>query len=120
MERLLDGTDQLPDILLMENVPQVMGEKNIDDFNAWRGYLSAKGYTNYTQILNAKDYGIPQNRKRCFMVSILGAYNYHFPSPVPLDACIDDYCEDDVDGTYYIRTERARKLVEEYMDGEDR
>lgn len=120
VERLLDETDQLPDILLMENVPQVIGKKNIDDFNAWRGYLSAKGYTNYTQILNARDYGIPQNRKRCFMVSLLGAYSYHFPSPVPLYECIDDHCEDDVDESYHIDTEGARKLIEEYMDGEDR
>lgn len=120
VERLLDETDQLPDILLMENVPQVMGKDNIDDFHAWQGWLTAKGYTDHVQILNSKDYGIPQNRKRCFMISVLGAYNYHFPTPVPLDTCIDDYCEDDVDGTYYIKTERARKLVEEYMDGKDR
>lgn len=120
VERLLDETDQLPDVLLMENVPQVMGKKNIGDFDAWRGWLSAKGYTNYTQILNAREYGIPQNRKRCFMLSILGAYNYHFPSQVPLAGCIDDHCEDDVDETYYIDTEGARKIIEEYMDGEDR
>lgn len=85
VERLLNETENLPQILLMENVPQVISADNIDDFHSWCSFLENKGYKCYTQILNAKDYGVAQNRERCFMVSILGDYNYKFPQPVPLD-----------------------------------
>ena len=97
VERLLSETKELPDILLMENVPQVIGQNNIKDFHMWQDFLVGKGYTNYVQILNAKDYGVAQNRERCFMVSILGEYNYHFPEPILLEKTISDYLEDDVD-----------------------
>ena len=79
VERLLNECEELPQILLMENVPEVIGEKNIKDFQSWQSFLEKKGYKNYTKILNAKDYGIPQNRRRCFMVSLLGDYSYKFP-----------------------------------------
>ncbi|MBS5369375.1 MAG: DNA (cytosine-5-)-methyltransferase [Coprobacillus cateniformis] len=79
VERLLDECEELPQILLMENVPEVIGQKNIEDFQKWQLKLESLGYSNYVQILNAKDYGIPQNRRRCFMISILGKYNYTFP-----------------------------------------
>lgn len=64
----------------MENVPQVIGANNINDFNIWYNSLSQMGYRSYVSILNSKDYGIPQNRKRCFMVSCLGDYYYEFPA----------------------------------------
>src|SRR5574344_95567 len=69
VERILDELENKPQILLMENVPEVIGEKNIEDFHKWENKLEELGYKNYVEILNAKDYGIPQNRKRCFMVS---------------------------------------------------
>lgn len=75
VERLLNETENLPQILLMENVPQVISADNIDDFHSWCSFLESKGYKCYTQILNAKDYGVAQNRERCFMVSILGDYS---------------------------------------------
>ena len=83
VERLLDemsgGGNELPQILLMENVPEVIGLKNIDDFNKWILKLESLGYSTYVDILNAKDYGVPQSRRRCFAVSILGGFSYHFP-----------------------------------------
>ena len=83
VERLLDemsgGGYELPQILLMENVPEVIGLKNIDDFNKWILKLESLGYSTYVDILNAKDYGVPQSRRRCFAVSILGGFSYHFP-----------------------------------------
>lgn len=103
VERLLNETENLPQILLMENVPQVISADNIDDFHSWCSFLESKGYKCYTQILNAKDYGVAQNRERCFMVSILGDYNYKFPQPVPLDKTMKDYLEDEVDEKYYIK-----------------
>ena len=111
VERLLNETENLPQVLLMENVPQVHGTKNIDDFNLWIDFLKSKGYSNFWQDLNAKDYGVAQNRKRCFMVSILGNEFYEFPKPVKLNKCIKDYLEDEVDEKYYIKSEKAYKLI---------
>lgn len=111
VERLLNETENLPQVLLMENVPQVHGTKNIDDFNKWIDFLKSKGYSNFWQDLNAKDYGVAQNRKRCFMVSILGNEVYEFPEPIKLDKCTKDYLEDEVDEKYYIKTEKAKRLI---------
>lgn len=111
VERLLNETENLPQILLMENVPQVHSKKNIADFNSWVEFLQSKGYSNFWQDLNAKDYGVAQSRKRCFMVSILGNAIYEFPKPVKLTKCIKDYLEDEVDEKYYIKSEKAYKLI---------
>ena len=111
VERLLNETENLPQILLMENVPQVHGKKNINDFNLWIEFLKSKGYSNFWQDLNAKDYGVAQNRKRCFMVSILGNAVYEFPKPTKLTKCMKDYLEDEVDEKYYIKSEKAYKLI---------
>lgn len=116
VERLLNETENLPQILLMENVPQVISADNIDDFHSWCSFLENKGYKCYTQILNAKDYGVAQNRERCFMVSILGDYNYKFPQPVPLDKTMKDYLEDEVDEKYYINSEKAQKLIKDLRE----
>ena len=82
VERLLNEVENLPQVLLMENVPQVHGKKNMEDFQRWIDFLENKGYSNYWQDLNAKNYGVAQNRNRCFMVSILGDYTYDFPKPL--------------------------------------
>ena len=84
VERILDemsikGKEGLPQVLLMENVPEVIGSNNIKHFAKWLEKLESLGYHCYWQVLNAKDYGVPQNRERCFMVSILGDYWYEFP-----------------------------------------
>lgn len=113
VERLLNETENLPQILLMENVPQVISEQNIDDFHSWCDFLESKGYKCYTQVLNAKDYGVAQNRERCFMVSILGDFNYKFPQPIPLDKTMKDYLEPEVEEKYYIKSEKAQQLIEE-------
>lgn len=102
VERLLDECKELPQVLLMENVPQVIGKKNIKDFQSWRRKLESLGYSNYVQLLNAKDYGIPQNRNRCFMVSILGEYHYTFPKKKKLELKLKDLLEDKVDEKYYL------------------
>lgn len=115
VERLLNECDELPQVLLMENVPQVHSKKNIDDFNKWIEFLESKGYSCYWQDLNAKDYGIAQSRNRCFMVSILGDYDYKFPSPIPLDKCMRDYLEEEVDDKYYITSDKAKELVDKLI-----
>lgn len=102
VERLLNECDELPQVLLMENVPQVHGKKNIEHFEKWIEFLESKGYSNYWQDLNAKNYGIPQNRNRCYMVSILGEYSYEFPQPIPLELKLGDLLEAEVDEKYYL------------------
>ena len=105
VERILDECNklgELPNILLMENVPQVHGADNIKDFNKWQLKLEKLGYKNYVQDLIATDYGIPQTRNRCFMVSILGDYSYSFPPKQPLKLKLKDMLEDKVDEKYYL------------------
>ncbi len=107
VERILDecnsiGGGYLPQLLLMENVPDVVGTKNIEHFRSWRDRLEELGYKNYYKVLNAKDYGIPQNRERCFMISILGDYFYEFPEPVKLEKRLKDLLEEEVDEKYYL------------------
>jgi DNA (cytosine-5)-methyltransferase 1 len=116
VERLLNETDHLPQVLLMENVPQVISDQNIADFRLWQDFLESKGYTNYVEIINAKDQGVAQNRERCFMVSLLGKWNYKFPQPIPLTKTMADYLEDEVDEKYYINSEKAQKLIQQLMD----
>ena len=121
VERILteirDGSGELPQILFMENVPQVHGKKNIDDFKKWLEFLESLGYTNYWNDLNAKNYGVAQNRNRCFMFSFLGNYSYSFPQPtMPLKKKLKNYLEDNVDEKYYINNEKAEKLIKQLID----
>lgn len=108
VERLLKETKELPQILLMENVPGVLAEKNKKDFLEWCGFLESLGYTSKYKILNAKDYGIPQNRDRVFMISWLGEYYYNFPDKKPRSLMLKDFVERSVDKKYYL-SEKAIK-----------
>ena len=92
-----------PKYLLLENVKNLVGKKHIEDFNEWLKYLESLGYTNYWKVLNAKHYGVPQNRERVFVVSILGEHKpYVFPKAIKLNKAIKDILEDEVDEKYYI------------------
>lgn len=120
VERILKELpdDQLPQVLLMENVPQVHAEKNEADFNSWLDFLNSKGYINFYDDLNAKDYGIPQNRDRCFCVSFLTDefMEYNFPDKVKLEQVMSDYLEEEVEEKYYIKSEKADKLIAELIE----
>ena len=112
VERLLKEADTLPQVLLMENVPQVHGKKALDDWKDWLSFLESKGYSNYWADLNAKNYGVPQNRNRTFCVSLLGNYTYEFPKPFPLEKRLRDVLEDVVDEKYYL----SERIVEYYKE----
>lgn len=122
VERILNELkelNQLPQILLMENVPQVHGSDNVEHFNKWQLALEKLGYKSYFQDLIATDYGIPQTRNRCFMVSILGEYSYTFPKPIPLELKLKDLLEDNVDEKYYISEDlmkHIQKTKEEHKE----
>ena len=111
VERLLNECTELPQILLMENVTQVHGTKNKEHFDEWLAFLESKGYKNYWKDLNAKNFGIPQNRNRCFMVSVLGGYSYEFPEEFPLALRLKDMLEDSVDEKFYISNEKINKIA---------
>ena len=111
VERLLNETEEKPQILLMENVPQVIGEKNIKDFAEWVKALEKMGYHNYWQVLNAKDYGIPQNRARCFMACCLEDAFYEFPKPQPLTKRLKDLLEEHPDEKYYLSNVQVEGII---------
>lgn len=115
VRRILDECDELPQMLLMENVIQVHSKSNMPHFQKWLSYLEDKGYNNFYQDINAKNMGIPQSRNRTFVVSLLGNQSYKFPEPIPLTTRMKDFLEDEVDEKYYIQTDRARKLIDELI-----
>ena len=108
VERILEECgDELPQLLLMENVPQVAGTKNKEHFNKWIEFLESKGYTNKWCMLNAKEVGypepIPQNRNRCFMVSVLNPKcDIVFPEKTKRTMVLKDLLEHNVDEKYYL------------------
>lgn len=113
VERILNEcskTNSLPQILVMENVPQVIQSGAIKDFQKWRKALEDMGYSNYCEVINAKDYGIPQNRNRCFMVSILGEWFYEFPHRLELKYKLKDFLEKTVDEKYFISEKDIERI----------
>ena len=101
-EREKDGQRHLPKYLIMENVNAILYKANFPDFNLWIQSLTKMGYTSSYAVLNASDYGVPQNRKRCFMVSSLGHDRLVFPQPCPDGRFLKDVLEDDVSEKYYL------------------
>lgn len=101
-----------PKYLLMENVKNLVGKKHKPNFDKWLDWLEEQGYTNYWQVLNAKDYGVPQNRERVFCISILGDHEpYVFPQKQVLTIRLKDVLEDEVDEKFYLSEERVAQLT---------
>jgi DNA (cytosine-5)-methyltransferase 1 len=101
-----------PKYLLMENVKAITQKKFMPFFVAWQTWLEEHGYKNFWQVLNAKNYGVPQNRERCFMVSILDKNaHYEFPKPFELERRLKDVLEEDVDDGYYLKPQQVERIV---------
>lgn len=101
-----------PKYLLLENVKNLVGKRHKANFDLWLDWLVEQGYSNYWQVLNAKDYGIPQNRERVFVVSILGEHQpYEFPDKQPLKIRLADLLEPAVDEKFYLDNEKTRNLL---------
>jgi len=102
--------EKRPKFLCLENVKAMVSRKFLPMFNLWQTELERLGYVNFAQVLNAKDYGVPQNRERIFLVSIYadeldalaGKVKYYFPKPLPLEKRLKDVLEDKVDEKYYL------------------
>jgi DNA (cytosine-5)-methyltransferase 1 len=104
-----------PKYVIWENVKNLLSKKHIHNFNAYLETMEQLGYTNYYQVLNAKNYGIPQNRERVFTVSIRKDIDkgYTFPVKQDLKLKLKDMLEDEVDDSFYwnkISVDKLRKL----------
>ena len=104
-----------PEYAIAENVKALTGKKFTAEFETVLTSLDKAGYNNYWKVLNAKDYGIPQNRERVFIISIrkdidTGAFT--FPEKQPLQLRVKDMLEPVVDEKFYINSDRAKKLIE--------
>ena len=115
VERLLKVAAEkgtLPKYLLLENVKNLVSKKFKADFDSWLSFLSSLGYTNYWQVLNAKDYGIPQHRERVFCVSIRGEHTaFVFPEKRELTLRLKDMIDEHVDERYYLKESTIRSIV---------
>jgi DNA (cytosine-5)-methyltransferase 1 len=115
VERLLrvaseNGT--LPKYLLLENVKNLVSKKFKADFDKWLDFLAEFGYTNYWKVLNAKDYGIPQNRERVFCISIRGEHEpFVFPKPKELTIRLRDMIDETVDERFYLKESTIRSIL---------
>jgi len=108
----LKDLNELPQILLMENVPMILSPKYRDDFAKWDLALSKLGYKSYVKNLIATDYLIPQIRNRTFMISILGEYSYSFPYKLKKEYILKDFLENNVDEKYFL-SDKMVKFFEE-------
>lgn len=100
-----------PKYLILENVKAMVSAKFVDLFNLWQSELEKFGYTNWAQVLNAKDYGVPQNRERIFVVSILDGDWYNFPQPMELKLRLKDMLEEKVEEKYYLDDKKVAEFI---------
>ena len=110
VERLLLKAEHRPKYLIMENVDAILNALHIRNFRMWVRALTEMGYTSSYAVLDASDYGVPQSRKRCFMVSALGDERLVFPPPAPDGRILADVLEDNVDDKYFLPAKRLENL----------
>lgn len=113
--RVADAVEVLrPKYLLQENVAALVSEKFMPDFQKWLDKLSSLGYVSRWARLNAKDYGVPQNRDRVFCLSMRKdvAFDYQFPDPVPLKRKLEDVLQEEVDTRFFLKDEAVSKFLQ--------
>lgn len=113
--RVADAVEVLrPKYLLQENVAALVSEKFMPDFQKWLDKLSSLGYVSRWARLNAKDYGVPQNRDRVFCLSMRKdvAFDYQFPAPIPLKRKLEDVLQEEVDTRFFLKDEAVSKFLQ--------
>ena len=102
-----------PKYVLWENVRNILSAKHKHNFDAYIDTMSVLGYNSYYQVLNAKDYGIPQNRERVYTISIRKDIDkgYTFPEKEELKLRLKDILEDEVDPKYYLDDAKIEKIT---------
>ena len=108
-----------PRVAIAENVKVLTSKKFAAEFKAVLDTLESAGYNNYWQLLNAKDYGVPQNRERVFIVSIrkdIDNGQFKFPEAFPLELRLKDVLEDEVDEKYYLTEKMSERVATALKD----
>lgn len=101
-----------PKFMILENVDNLVSEKFIRTFRAWEQELARYGYYNYWKCLNAKNYGVPQNRNRVFLVSFLKEQRFDFPKPMKLEKRLKDVLEEKVSERYYLPDDAVAQMLD--------
>lgn len=104
---------------IYENVKNIVGKKFKETFDMFINELHEYGYNTYWQVLNAKNYGIPQNRERVYLIIIkkeLDNGQFKFPEPFDNGVRFKDVTEDSVEEKYYVNTPKANELIETLID----
>lgn len=103
-----------PKYLLQENVAALVSAKFMPDFQKWLAKLESLGYVNRWARLNAKDYGVPQNRDRVFCLSMRRdvAFDYQFPEAFPLQTRLEDVLEEEVSERYFLKDDAVQKFLQ--------
>lgn len=102
-----------PKYVLWENVKNLLSKKHKHNFDAYIETMNILGYNSYYQVLNAKDYGIPQNRERVYTISIrkdVDKFNFLFPKKEELKLRLKDMLEDEVDEKYYLNNTQIERI----------
>ena len=102
-----------PKYVIWENVRNLLSKTHIHNWNSYCEKMNKLGYNNWCQIMNAKDYGVPQNRERVFTVSIRKDVNdkeFILPKPIKLTRFLRDIMEDEVDDKYFLSDEQMRNF----------
>lgn len=104
---------KLPKYSIIENVKNLTSKRFQNEFNSILKDLEELGYTNYWKVLNAKNYGIPQNRERVFIISIRNDINnkFEFPLPIELNIKLKDILEENVDEKFYLSEKGLGRLI---------
>ena len=103
-----------PKVSIIENVKNLTSKRFKNEFDSILKELSDLGYNNYWQVLNAKDYGIPQNRERVFIISIrkdIDNGKFIFPEKIQLQLKLKDLLEEVVDNKYYLTEKGIGRLI---------
>lgn len=102
-----------PKYLLQENVAALVSQKFMPDFQKWLDKLSSLGYVSRWARLNAKNYGVPQNRDRVFCISMRQdvAFDYQFPEPFELSTRLEDVLEEEVADRYFLKDDAVSKFL---------
>lgn len=112
--RVADAVEVLrPKYLLQENVAALVSQKFMPDFQKWLDKLSSLGYVSRWARLNAKNYGVPQNRDRVFCISMRQdvAFDYQFPEPFELRTRLEDVLEEEVADRYFLKDDAVSKFL---------
>ncbi len=109
-----------PRFACLENVAAMVSQKFKPMFNLWRSETDALGYASFAKLLNAKNFGVPQNRERIFLFSMHkakngGEVNYNFPKPFPLVRKLRDLLEDETDPKYYLNPVKVQEFVKKNL-----